>query len=388
MSPDQEIQQQPQQGIVLTGPPAQRAPLREMLETLKDIDPALVKTFAQQIVAREVAATLFDQDARLAQSFAMSGLFENLRGVTPQEAMCKAMSFVQLGRSWGMEPADALQYIQFYAGKPSVANEYIAAKMRDAGLDWRFKYHRDASGECIGCTLYPLRRQADGSYQPIMDIGENGEDVVASVSFRKTDAQRIRTKEYGKEITLDQKSTYQAFPEDLYYWKCIVRLKRRYCTNIFSAVPSQSEAEEMPVPLPKVELKEPLKLAAMEDVLPVRNREPEPAAATLPEQSAQTQLTQILQESIAAVEQQKSDPLPTDRALLKEIFTALRVEADAKGDGLFMTQIHELDSTCPAPNALMGLSVAELQRYIRHLQVSAGRQWEKNAKDEWVKTPF
>ena len=69
------------------------------------------------------------------------------------------MSKVQLGRSWGLTPGDAIQFIYFTNGRPAVMNELVAAKLLDAGWDWDIQYQREGSwekpeGRCTGCRLW------------------------------------------------------------------------------------------------------------------------------------------------------------------------------------------------------------------------------------------
>lgn len=287
MTPDQPITAMT---VTSAPPPQTRPPLREILDVLKAADPSLVRQIAGQIVEREIAAALFDQDSRLATSFALSGLFDNLRGVPQDAAICRAMTFVQLGRSWGMTPGDSMQYIEFNQGKPAVRNEYLAARMRDGGLSWDFDWHRDDKGDCIGCTLLLKQRQSDGTYNDLMER-VNGKETRASVTFTKADAKKVPAKERGNDITLDQKSTYLAFADDMYYWKCIARVKRRYCTNVLSAmmptVDDEREGDDDGQPsLPPV---------APQVITTTPARRPKPAPDLVP----------LLEESLRMVEERK-----------------------------------------------------------------------------------
>ena len=75
-----------------------------------------------------------------------------------------------------------------------------------------------------------------------------GKDIPASVSFTKADADRVRVKEDGKWIPLSEKSTYKSFPDDMYFWRAIARLRRRYATNILSGVMTRDEADDIAPP--------------------------------------------------------------------------------------------------------------------------------------------
>ena len=218
--------------------PIPRVPLNEMLALVRDTE--LVATYGREIIESQLAINRFDQDWRLARVFAESGLFADAQAVN------QAMTKVQLGRSWNMEAADAMQHIYFVNGKPAVQNEYLGAKMRDAGLDWDIEWHRDAAGLCTGVTLWPRRLMLEG-WKPIMERAA-GKDIPASVSFTKADADRVRVKEDGKWIPLSEKSTYKSFPDDMYFWRAIARLRRRYATNILSGVMTRDEADDIAPP--------------------------------------------------------------------------------------------------------------------------------------------
>ncbi len=224
MPEDNKLTEAPQQAVAV-----QRAPLREMLSLLKDAGPSFVEAYARDIIEREVAQARFDHNWRIARVFADSGLF------TDSQAVSQAMTKIQLGESWNMPAADAMQHVYFVKGRPAVQNEYLAAKMRDAGLDWEIEWHRDGE-QCTGCTLWPSRLQTDGSWKPIMDR-EKGQMVPAHVTFTRPDAERAG---------LLKNDTYKNYADDMYFWRCIARLRRRYATNVLCGVMTRDEAQEIP----------------------------------------------------------------------------------------------------------------------------------------------
>lgn len=265
--------------------PVARPPLRELLQTLKDTDADLLKSFARDIIERDVAMALYDQDWQLARVMAQSAYFTDLEGANPGQSIAKAMTKIQLGRSWHMSPADSVQHVYVVNGRPAVQNEYLASQMRQAGIDWKIQWHKDKDGVCNGCTLWPMRLQPDGSYQPITEVEmRDGKlvEVPASVSFTKAMADRVQVKEDGKWIALSEKSTYKAWPDDLYFWRAIARLRRRYCTNILNGVYTREEASEIQqekevLPVAKV----PLEVSAG-DFTPSSRRRTQAGAAVIP----------------------------------------------------------------------------------------------------------
>lgn len=196
--------------------------------------------YARQIVEAELERDAFDQDWRLAKVFALSGAFSDIKGVSPQAAVATAMAKIQLGRSWGIVAADAMQFIYFNNGRPAVQNELIASKLQDAGWTWDLEWQRDGTwgkqeGTVTGCRLW-----AKYGGKPVLDR----DDKPASIQFTKADAEKALIWEKGKQIKLIEKWNYQSWPEDMYYSKCIARLKRRYAPNILRGAVSQEEAED------------------------------------------------------------------------------------------------------------------------------------------------
>jgi hypothetical protein len=229
---------EPQKTELITKPvqPAPRVPLNEMLALVRDTE--LVATYGREIIESQLAVNRFDQQWRLARVFSESGMFSDAQEIN------RAMAKIKIGESWNMNPADAMQFIDVFTGHPSVRNEYLAAKMRDAGLDWEIEWHRDEKGVCTGCTLWPLRLSPSGQWEEITER-KDGQKIPASVSFTKAHAEKVKVKEDGKFITLAEKATYQAYPEDLYFSKAIARLKRRYASNVLSGMITRDEAEEI-----------------------------------------------------------------------------------------------------------------------------------------------
>lgn len=226
-----------------------KRPMMEVLNLLSG-DPEMARAYAKEVVGQEVARAVFDQDWRLAKVFALSGVFADIQGTTEQQAISTAMAKIQLGRSWNINPSDAMQFVYFTNGRPAVMNELFASKMRDAGLDWDidFEYETETVNgrkrkKCIGCTLWPKRwNNSKGAYEAMKD--RHGDDV--SVSFTKDDADSAMIWEKGKQIPLTEKWNFKAWAEDMYFWRALSRLRRRFATNILSGVLMREEAEELP----------------------------------------------------------------------------------------------------------------------------------------------
>lgn len=200
------------------------------------------------LIDMEVSRELFAQDARLARVFALSGAFADIKGTNMNQAIALAMTKIRLGRSWGISEADAMQFIYFNNGRPSVMSELLAAKLYESGMEWDIRRYMTA-GKCTGMTLFPKVRLKDGSYSYLMEIDPDDPDGKrerrVQVSFTKQDADNAKIWEKGKQIPLSQKWNYESWAEDMYFARCIVRIKRRYRPGILRGAITSYEADEM-----------------------------------------------------------------------------------------------------------------------------------------------
>lgn len=421
----------PRTGEVMLTP---RPPLREMLTTLKDTGGELVATFAAEIVRQEIAATIYGRDQSLARIFALSGEFAGLKNLTENQAINSAMTRIQLGRSWNMEPADAMQSIFFINGRPSVSTDYLAAKMYDAGVSWDIEWHRSQDGTCIGCGLHLKRWNPESkTYDPIMERVNNA-IAQAVVSFKKADADRAQINEKGDWIKLSDKWNFQSWPDDMYYARCVSRVRKRYVPNVLSGTLSKDEAED----LPPVEAQRALpaaaetkKLVLTEAVTPAKGAKKQAGAATIPgaesittstattiaeqkteptadlppnpgkeEPPAKQQAQDPPKEAPAAKEPPATEtavqeaaavvgaPPTTKDALLGEI-TRLREVAESQGDGLFKTWVKEVNPEITNSSAFRDMSDEDLKQHVEWLKLRAAKKWRLNRQSgEWKATQF
>jgi hypothetical protein len=216
--------------------------MREMLTVLKETgDPELFKAFARDIIQREVARARFGEDSQLAMVFAGSGAFDGIDG--SERGVSMAMTKIQMGRSWNMEPSDAMESIFFITGRPSVATKYISAKIQDAGIGWDIEWLEEKD-VCVGCRLHLKRwNPSTGKYDPITER-VNGTERQAMVSFTKRDADQAMVHEKGKMIKLSEKWNFQSWPADMFFARCVSRVRTRYCPNVLSGVLTREEAED------------------------------------------------------------------------------------------------------------------------------------------------
>lgn len=233
----------------------ERTPNSELLNLI--LDKAAQQSFATQVVEAELVRDAFDQDWRLAKVFALSGQFSDIKGTTQIAAISTAMAKIQLGRSWGLTPGDSIEFIYFTNGRPAIMNELVAAKLQDAGWDWEIQYQRDgnwdkAEGRCTGCRLWikkngqlllVAQRKANGDY--VTDEAGAIAMRPVSVEFTKKDADLAQIWEKGKQVPLSSKWNFVAWPEDMFFMRCIGRFKKRHAPNVLRGARIQAEADDI-----------------------------------------------------------------------------------------------------------------------------------------------
>lgn len=233
-----------------------RTPNSDLLQLI--VDSGDQQGYSRKIVEAELIRDAFDQDWRAAKVFALSGQFSDIKGTTQIQAISTAMAKIQLGRSWGLTQGDSIEFIYFTNGRPAVMNELVAAKLQDAGWDWEIQFQRDGSwekseGRCTGCRLW-LKKNGSLLAFPL----RNGDGQIAidpetklailrpvSIEFTKADADRAIIWEKGKQIPLTSKWNFVSWAEDMYYWRCVGRLKKRYAPNVLRGAKIQAEAEDI-----------------------------------------------------------------------------------------------------------------------------------------------
>ena len=211
-----------------TTAPVQQAPARrgnfELLELILQSQEQESKTLAKQILDVEVQRSQLNQDHNLATVFYDSGIFSDLRKGSAEQGIATAIAKIQIGRAWQMNSGDAMQFVFFDRnGKPQVQNEYIAARMKRAGWDWKIQWLQDGD-RSTGCVLWPM---LDGK------VVTDHENKPASVSFTEKEA-----KDAG---LLSKDGAWKTYAKDMYYWKCIARLKRQYATDVLTGASFQDE---------------------------------------------------------------------------------------------------------------------------------------------------
>jgi hypothetical protein len=240
-------QQAPEANAVIPAPPAaavattEPRPNRITIEHLLSVpDSAKREAWISALVEVELARQTYTHDRALAREFAVCGLFSDIKGSTLEQAVATAMVKIQLGRAWGFNQADSIRYIYFVNGRPTVENEIIGAKLQAAGYDWDTEWHEEEvehkgrkHQKCVGCTLWLKKwNQASQRYEPVVD--RNGKPV--SVSFTEYHAQQAGL--------LDKAGPWKQYTQDMYYWRCIGRVKKYHAPHVMRGAISRDEAAE------------------------------------------------------------------------------------------------------------------------------------------------
>lgn len=208
----------------------------ELLELIATQEVGLQQGFTRQLVEVEIERARFDQQARLAVAFARSGMFAEIKGKSESEALACAQAKIEMGRSWGMTPGDAMQFVYFVNGRPAVMNEYYAGAMQRAGYWWDILWHTAGqTKEVVGCTLFLKVKDPESptGWRRVKD--EEGKDK--SASFTSEDA---------KKAKLDTKDgPWKAWAQDMYYWRAMARLRKFYIPNILGGALMAAEAADL-----------------------------------------------------------------------------------------------------------------------------------------------
>ena len=208
-----------------------------------------------QLAEVEVARQSYQQYRAIAMDLMTSGSFSQTaqQRQNPQQLLALMTLKLMFGKNWGMSDADSVASIYVVNGKPAVENNIVAAKLRAAGYFWEPQFYWetiDYKGhpfkKCIGCTLWLSKwNRATQAYEPIMEP-RSGEQ--ASVSFTELDASTIDVYEGGKTIKLAEKAMYRQWPQSMYFYRCISRVKSFYAPHVLRGGVIREEALDV-VPL-------------------------------------------------------------------------------------------------------------------------------------------
>jgi hypothetical protein len=204
------------------------------------------------LMQAEMARLNYAQDRQYAIDAFNSGQFDDLKKLSAQQGISLAIMKQGIGRDWGLSRADAIRSVVFINGKPSLENELVASRLQQSGVYWDIEWLEETGQfkgkpykKCIGCTLW-LKRWDPAQQKYVTMLDRNSEPV--SVSFTEADAANAKIWENGKQIPLSEKWNFQSWARDMYYWKCIARVKKYHAPNVLrGGVPREDAYEVMPV---------------------------------------------------------------------------------------------------------------------------------------------
>lgn len=212
------------------------------------------KQWINALVQAETGRLRYAQDRQFALDAYNSGQFDDLKKLTPQQGVALAITKLQIGWDWGLTRADAIRSIYMVGGRPSLENELVAFHLNRAGIFWEpvFQYEEVVDDKkrpwkkCISCTLW-LKTWNREARQYVAMLDRDGNQI--SVSFGQADADHALIWEGGKQIPLSQKWNFQSWAKDMYYWKCIARVKKYHAPGVLRGVSIREEAvlETIPV---------------------------------------------------------------------------------------------------------------------------------------------
>lgn len=240
-----------------SSPPTESAPTtvvpalqRVTLEQLAGLPDNERRTlWINSLVEAEVARQNYAQDRALAREFATCGQFEDIKGLSAEQAISTAMVKIQLGRAWGFNAADSIRYIYFANGRPSVENEMVATRLRDAGYSWDVEWLEETTQHkgkpwqrCVGCKLWVKQWSNERqTFHPMVD--RNGQPVF--VAFTEADADRAMIWDKGKQIPLSEKWNFKSWAKDMYFWRAVGRVKKYYAPDVLRGAVLREEALEV-----------------------------------------------------------------------------------------------------------------------------------------------
>lgn len=172
-------------------------------------------------------AERFAMEQRMARVFVESGLFNDVKGSTPQQAIAQAYVKIALGNSMGFSPAESMQGIDLIQGRPAISAQLRAARMQRAGFSWA------PTSTDRGCWLALMQAgrpimvpRVDTSTGLIMRDREGSPLLEqATVSYTEEDA---------KKAGLLGKDNWKKDPSSMYFARAITRAQRRFAPGVLS----------------------------------------------------------------------------------------------------------------------------------------------------------
>ena len=202
----------------------------------------------------------FKYKQRLAGLFAASGLF-GLKG-SPDQAIAKAFSKIELGESMGFSAAESMSGIDIIGETVAIRAQLRAARMQKVGFTWDIDWFADDKGVCIGCRMW-LYRNGKPMMAPHRDaagnirVDDTGKPMLFQVSesFMREDAERMKTKIWegpqghrtSRDASILEKDNWIQTPRNMYWSRCATNMQRFHAPGVLNGdIPSVEEVWDRP----------------------------------------------------------------------------------------------------------------------------------------------
>lgn len=211
--------------------PALQAPPRSM-DSATLLDLIIDDQDKRDIVQIEIDTKRFEYHQRIA------GVMWRAKYFTSLESLDQALAKIEIGRAWRMNPADSIRFIFVVNGKPSIENEYYAAKMQDSGWGWDVEWIGSQGADCKGVRLWLFK---DG--KPLLDRASKH----VFVEFTEEMAKGIIVQEKENRICILQKKGpwSDGWRGNMMYWRCIAQVRRFHCPNILTGALLRDEMQDI-----------------------------------------------------------------------------------------------------------------------------------------------
>lgn len=196
-------------------------------------EPSILTAAIRATETKLVEVQKFELHQRQARLFALSNLFADIKGQTPEQSIAQAFVKIDLGESMGLSPAEAMTGIDLIQGRVAISANIRAAKMQRAGYDWDVLQLDDK-----GCRLR-LKYKGQPLMQEETDEHGNVRKVPVVVAFTEREATRAG---------LIGKDNYKKNPPNMYFARAITNAQRWYAPGILTLnILSSEEAVDLPV---------------------------------------------------------------------------------------------------------------------------------------------
>jgi len=207
------------------------------------------KAWIDALMQAETARINYAQDKQYALDFFNSGQFDDLKKLSPQQAMSLAIVKMTAGREAGFGRYDSVRSIVAINGRLSFENELVAVKLNQNNIYWDFESHDEDAQyknkpwkKCVGVTLWLKQWDRNQQkYVPMLD--RKGQQI--SVSFGEGEAANAKIWENGKQIPLLDKWNYQSWARDMFYWRCVSRVRRYHAPHVLRGGVLREEAYDV-----------------------------------------------------------------------------------------------------------------------------------------------